>query len=126
MLRARVMALVAEVDAGLRAKGRKMRRNASNPDEEVQIQQVTCIRGGARRDWLVLPMMTSNGRQCAAFSPFTTWLHQLLNGGCGRSCYRGADGSSPHVGAITNFFNECLHKFKECLAPRRLSAKARL
>ena len=103
------MALVAEVDAGLRAKGRKMRRNASHPDEAVQIQQVTCIRGGARKDWLVLPLMISNGRQRAAFSPLVPWLHQLLNGGCGRL----ADPSSPHVGAITNFFKECLQKFKE-------------
>ena len=46
------MALV-EVDTGLRAKGRKMRRNASNPEEHVQSQQVMCIRGGARREWLV-------------------------------------------------------------------------
>ena len=106
------MALVAE---GIeKPKGRKMRRNQSNPDSAVDIQQVTCIRGGARKDWLVLPLTTINGRQCAAISPFKPWLHQLLNGGCGHSCGRLADGSSPHVGAITNFFNECLHKFKEC------------
>ena len=97
------MALVEEIDEGLRAKARKMRRNASDRDQEVEIQQVTCIRGGARKDWLVLPLMTVNGRQCAAFNPLKTWLHQLLNGGCGRL----ADPSSPHVGAITNFFNEC-------------------
>lgn len=103
------MALEEEVDTRLQAKGRKMRRNASHPDEAVQIQQVTCIRGGARKDWLVLPLMTINGRQCAAFNPHKTWLHQLLNGGCGHR----ADPSSPHVGAITNFFKECLQKFKE-------------
>lgn len=103
------MALVEEVDTRLQAKGRKMRRNASHPDEAVQIQQVTCIRGGARKDWLVLPLMTINGRQCAAFNPHKTWLHQLLNGGCGHR----ADPSSAHVGAITNFFQECLQKFKE-------------
>ena len=90
------MALVAEVDTGLRAKIRKMRRNASEPDESVQIQQVTCIRGGARKDWLVLPLMTINGRQCAAFNPLKTWLHQLLNGGCGRGQ------AGPQVGAITS------------------------
>ena len=103
------MALVEEVDTRLQAKRRKMRRNASNPHQPVQIQQVTCIRGGARKDWLVLPLMTINGRQCAAFNPHKTWLHQLLNGGCGHR----ADGISPHVGAITNFFKECLQKFKE-------------
>ena len=101
------MALV-EVDTGLRAKGRKMRRNASNPEEHVQIQQVMCIRGGARRDWLVLPTMHINGRMCAPVSPFTTWLHQLLNGGCGRNA------ENPHHGAITNLFKECLQYFKDC------------
>ena len=114
MLRAGAMALVAEVDTGLRAKIRKMRRNASEPDESVQIQQVTCIRGGVRKEWLVLPLTIINGRQCAPFSPFKTWLHLLLNGGCGHSAGRLADRTSPHVGAITNFFNECLQKFKEC------------
>ena len=109
-----VMALVAELDVGLRAKAplRKMRRNTSNPDQSsVQIQQVTCIRGGARRDWLVLPLMTINGRNCAGFSAFTPWLHHLLNGGCGRGCIRG---DLPHVGAINNFFKECVDKFKGC------------
>ena len=47
------MALVAEGTE--KPKGRKMRRNQSNPDGAVEIQQVTCIRGGARKDWLVLP-----------------------------------------------------------------------
>ena len=106
------MALVPKADLRLRAKARKMLRNASNPDPSLQIQQVTCIRGGARKDWLVLPLMTINGRDCAGFSPFTTWLHQLLNGGCGRG--HSADGNSPHVGAVTNFFKECVDKFKEC------------
>ena len=110
------MALV-EVDAGLRAKGRKMRRNASNPDEQVQIQQVHCIRGGARRDWLVLPSMTINGRQCVPVNPFTTWLHQVLNGGCGRNA------ENPHHGAITNFFKECLQYFKECVRQESCAPK---
>ena len=106
------MALVELVDTRLGAKGRKMRRNASHPDEAVQIQQVTCIRGGARKDWLVLPLMIINGRQCAAFSPLVPWLHQLLNGGCGRTNTNSVS-ASPHVGAITNFFKECLQQFKE-------------
>ena len=120
--RAGVMALVEEIDEGLRAKARKMRRNASNPDQEVEIQQVTCIRGGARKDWLVLPLMIINGRQCAAFSPLVPWLHQLLNGGCGRTNTNGA-AQSPHVGAITNFFKECLDKFSECSRPKDCQPK---
>ena len=101
------MALVAGVDNGLRAKQRKMARHSSDSYESVQIQQVTCIRGGARNDWLVLPLMTINGRQCAGFSQFANWLQQLLNGGCGH------DKRSAHLGAITNFLQECLDKFKE-------------
>ena len=114
------MALV-EVDAGLRAKGRKMRRNASNPNAIVEIQQVYCIRGGARRDWLVLPLMSLNGRLCAPVSPCTTWLHQVLNGGCGRNT------ENPHHGAITNLFVQgVLAVLQRLRAPGRLSAKARL
>ena len=96
------MALVGLDDAGLRAKGRKMRRNASNPDGSVQIQQVHCIRGGARREWQVLPVMSINGRKCAPVTPCTSWLNQILNGGCGRNL------PAPHHGAINNFYRECL------------------
>ena len=101
------MALVAGDDDRRRATGRRLTRNKSDAEEPVEIQQVTCIRGGARKSWLVLPLKTINGRQCAGFAPYTSWLHQLLNGGCGHS--RG----EAHVGAITNFFKECLAKFKE-------------
>ena len=103
------MAPGSKSDDRLKAKARKLTRNKSNPGTTVEIQPVTCIRGGHRKDWLVLPLKLVNGRQCAGFCPREAWLHQLLNGGCGHGRV------NRHVGAVANFFQECVIQFQQSM-----------
>jgi hypothetical protein len=85
-----------------RSKRRKLRRNWTHEVSDVEVSNVPCIRGGVRRDWLVLPLEDVHGESCCFITMRKCWLHQLLTG------YNSGD----HTAAVTNFLTECIKAFR--------------
>jgi len=79
-----------------------LRRNATNDVLGVEIENVTCIRSGVRRHWLVLPTEEFLGVQCVSNTVGKCWLQLMLSG------YNSGD----HSNVVTNFFVECLSAFR--------------
>ena len=48
----------------------------------------------------------------------TTWLHQVLNGGCGRNT------ENPHDGTITNFFKEKVARTRKVVGQSKAVSQA--
>ena len=98
----------AKFTSGLRAK-RKLKRNSSSSGYPVEIESIACIRGGMRKEWLVLPLEDVNGRSCVCFSQEKCWLHQMVTG------FGVVTSKESHRGAIGNLFMECCEAFKNHL-----------
>ena len=82
---------------------RKLKRNVSCEVTPVSVEQRLCIKGGVRKEWLVLPQERIHGRICVSVTQSTCWLHHMLGG---------RRGCSEHGGAVSNFMRECLFMFR--------------
>ena len=89
------------------AKRRRLKRNVSRESLPVKVESIRCIRGGVRKEWLVLETNTVMGRECVSIGSTKQWLHILLSGQVHRSTY---------YHAINNFVAECFVAAKACKA----------
>ena len=64
----------------------------------MKVESITCIRGGARKRWLVLDTVQAMGRECVSIGSTKPWLHTLLAGNMSMSNY---------YHAINNFVADC-------------------
>ena len=81
---------------------RRLQRNVSADSRDIEISPVTCIRGGVRKAWMVLPVRDCLGRPCAVVSVSSAWLMNVLDG---------ARRSQAYAGAIGNFVKECVEQY---------------
>ena len=93
------------------AKRRRLKLNVSRESLPVKVESIRCIRGGVRKEWLVLETNTVMGRECVSIGSTKQWLHILLSGQVYRSAY---------YHAINNFVAEC---FVACKAAKGLRAQ---
>ena len=82
---------------------RKLKRNVSTEVTPVSLEQVMCIKGGVRKEWMPIPLEFVQGRACVSVTQATCWLHHMLGG---------RRGCSEHGGAVSNFMKECLFLFR--------------
>ena len=82
---------------------RKLLRNMSKDCCRVDVQSVKCIRGGKRKQWLVLETQVAMGRECVGIKSTQKWLHVLLAGRLHQSTFHSA---------IGNFVEDCIEALR--------------
>ena len=92
------------LSAAMPPKGfrRKLKRCVSHVDKQVEVQMQKCIRGGKRRQWMVLETQIFLEKECVSIKSTQPWLHMLLAGTLHRSKFHNA---------IKNLANECHDAF---------------
>ena len=82
---------------------RRLRRQPSLKARPVELAQMHCIRGCRGRDWILLPCIDVQGRDCVQLTVGSAWLQQCL----GVRRQRG-----PWRGVVRSLMVECLNAFE--------------
>jgi hypothetical protein len=82
---------------------RRLRRQPSLKVRPVELSQMRCIRGCRGRDWIVLPCIDVQGRDCVQVTVASAWLQHCL----GARRQRG-----PWRGAVRGLLMECFNAFE--------------
>ena len=85
--------------------------------EAVETKLVMCIKGGIRRDWMVLPVEDVQGRMCVRVNSLATWLQHMIGG------LRYSKGLQAK---IKEFVRECSDAYKVVLFPNGVPAPLEL
>ena len=93
---------------------RRLKRNATN-QRNVEVQLQKCIRGGRRKQWMVLDTRVFMERECVSIKSTQPWLHMMLAGTLYRSTFHNA---------ISNFANECHDELQKLGAAAADSSQA--
>ena len=94
---------------------RKLKRNMTGQSSKVEVQLQKCIRGGKRKQWMVLDTHVFMERECVGIKSTQKWLHMLLAGTLHRSTFHHA---------ISNFVNDCHDALQKLGAVAAASSQA--